>query len=136
MQDKYRRTATTVSMIRYHFVFCPYRRRKIFDIPGVEQRFKELVPEVCDRYGYEILALECHHDHVHLFISASPADTPSIIMHQIKGITSKTIRTEFSTLSKAPSLWTRSFFVSTAGDVSAAVIKKYIDSQKVNKCTP
>ncbi|MBR4446771.1 MAG: IS200/IS605 family transposase, partial [Solobacterium sp.] len=28
-KDIYRRTATTVSLIRYHFVFCTYRRRKI-----------------------------------------------------------------------------------------------------------
>ncbi|MGE8204765.1 IS200/IS605 family transposase, partial [Heyndrickxia sp. NPDC080065] len=28
--DKYRRTSTTVSLINYHFVFCPRYRRKIF----------------------------------------------------------------------------------------------------------
>lgn len=39
----YRRTATTVSLVNYHFVFCPRYRRKIFLIDGVEARFKELV---------------------------------------------------------------------------------------------
>ena len=37
METKYRRTQTTVSFINYHFVFCPRYRRKIFDIPEVEQ---------------------------------------------------------------------------------------------------
>lgn len=41
MENKYRRTKTTVSLINYHFVFCPRYRRKIFNIPGVEIRFKK-----------------------------------------------------------------------------------------------
>ncbi|HIS60791.1 MAG TPA: transposase, partial [Candidatus Scybalomonas excrementigallinarum] len=43
MKNNYRHTNTTVSLINYHFVFCPRYRRKIFLIPKVEQRFKELV---------------------------------------------------------------------------------------------
>ncbi|MDD6451927.1 MAG: transposase, partial [Lachnospiraceae bacterium] len=42
MENQYKRTATTVSFINYHLVFCPRYRRKIFNIPGVEDRFKEL----------------------------------------------------------------------------------------------
>ena len=45
MKNEYRHTKTTVSMINYHFVFCPRYRRKIFLIPGVEGRFKELIRE-------------------------------------------------------------------------------------------
>ena len=37
---------------------------------------------------------------------------------------------EFSELSKMPSLWTRSYFVSTAGNVCSETIKKYIENQK------
>ena len=42
MKNQYQHTKTTVSLIHYHFVFCPRYRRKIFKIPGVEARFKEL----------------------------------------------------------------------------------------------
>lgn len=38
-------------------------------------------------------------------------------MQQIKGYTSKVLREEFAELSKMPSLWTRSYFVSTDGNV-------------------
>ena len=37
---------------------------------------------------------------------------------------------EFPALSAMPSLWTRSFFVSTAGDVSAQTIQRYVETQK------
>lgn len=65
METKYFRTKTTVSFINYHFVFCPKYRRKIFLIPHVEERFKELTREACEALRIEILAMVCHKDHVH-----------------------------------------------------------------------
>lgn len=128
--DKYKRTKTTVSLINYHFVFCPRYRRKIFDIPGVEDRFKILTAAECKKLDIEILAMECHIDHVHLFLSCPPTMSPSDIMYRVKGATSYALREEFSQLAKMLSLWTRSFFVSTAGEVSSNTIKWYVDTQK------
>ena len=130
MKTSYLKTKTTVSLCRYHFVFCPYKRRRIFDIPCVEDRFKEVTRKRCAEDGFEIIAMECHHDHVHMFLSAPPQVSPSDIMKIVKGYTSHVLRNEFPALSRMSSLWTRSFFVSTAGDVSAATIKRYVDAQK------
>lgn len=52
------------------------------------------------------------------------------IMQQIKGYTSKILREEFYQLQKMPSLWTRSYFVSTAGNVCSETIKQYVENQK------
>lgn len=49
MKRDYRRTKTTVSMINYHFVFCPRYRRKLFLVAGFEARFKELVSQICEQ---------------------------------------------------------------------------------------
>lgn len=130
MKNNYRHTNTTVSLINYHFVFCPRYRRKIFLIPKVEQRFKELVELKCKELGIEIIAIECDKDHTHMFLNCLPIQSPSDIMHQIKGYTSKNLRDEFSQLSKMPSLWTRSYFVSTAGNVCNDTIKRYVENQK------
>ena len=130
MKDNYRRTKTTVSLLRYHFVFCPYRRRKVFLIPGVEDRVKELVTGLCDKHGYEILAMECHIDHVHLFLSAPPDKSPAEIMASLKGPSSRIMRQEFKALSGMKCLWTRSYFVSTAGNVSSETIRRYVETQK------
>ena len=107
----YFRTQTTVSFINYHFVFCPKYRRKIFLIPNVEARFKELTREICKELRIEILA---------------PAD----IMKKVKGASSHVLRSEFSQLSGMTALWTRSYFVSTAVNVSSETIKWYVDTQK------
>jgi putative transposase len=52
------------------------------------------------------------------------------VVKQCKGITSRRLRQQFKHLLKLPSLWTRSYFASTAGNVSAETIRRYIDAQK------
>ena len=130
MENKYRRTKTTVSLINYHFVFCPRCRRKIFLIPNVEDRFKHMVKFICNEMEIEIIAIECDRDHTHMFLDCPPTLSPSDIMQKIKGVTSRVLRDEFPELKKMPSLWTRSYFISTAGNVCSETIKKYVESQK------
>lgn len=128
--NEYRRTNTTVSLINYHFVFCPRYRRKIFLRSDVEERFKQLVQEICEELDIVIVALECDKDHTHMFLNALPTFSPADIMAKIKGVTSKKLREEFTHLRHLPSLWTRSYFVSTAGNVSSETIKRYVEQQK------
>ena len=99
-------------------------------INGVEERFKNLVKYVCEEMKIEIIAIECDKDHTHIFLNTLPTLSPSDIMQKIKGYTSKIIREEFKELSNMPSLWTRSYFVSTAGNVSSETIKIYVENQK------
>lgn len=130
MKTTYKRTKTTVSFINYHFIFCPRYRRKIFNIPGVEERFKELTAEQCQKNDIEILAMECHVDHVHMFVSVYPNMPIPEIMKLVKGATSNELRKEFPEIASMSSLWTRSYFVSTAGNISSDTIKWYVDTQK------
>ena len=130
MENKYRKTKTTVSLINYHFVFCPRYRRKIFLIPNVEKRFKHMVNFICKEIDIEIITIECDKDHAHMFLNCLPTLSPADIMQKIKGVTSRVLREEFEELNKMPSLWTRSYFVSTAGNVSSETIKKYVENQK------
>ena len=130
MNNEYRTTKTTVSLINYHFVFCPRYRRKIFNIPNVEDRFKHLVNCICEEMEIEIIAIECDKDHTHMFLNCLPTMSPADVMQKIKGYTSKILREEFVELRKMPSLWTRSYFVSTAGNVCSETIKRYVENQK------
>lgn len=120
---------TTVSLINYHFVFCPRYRRKVL-VGQVKERFKELVQELCVENDWLIVAMEVMPDHVHLFLHVLPTDSPADIMAKLKGSTSRYLRQEFSHLNHLPSLWTRSYFVSTAGNVSSESIKRYVEEQK------
>ena len=130
MNTEYRRTITTVSMVNYHFVFCPRYRRKIFRIDGLEARFKELVYQICEQNDIGIIAMECHIDHCHLFVNAPPKLSPADIMKLVKGATGATLKSEFFPHAKKLQLWTRSYFVSTAGDVSSETVRRYVETQK------
>ncbi|GGM39851.1 hypothetical protein GCM10011351_27500 [Paraliobacillus quinghaiensis] len=65
-----------------------------------------------------------------MFLNALPKLSPSDIMAKIKRYTSKKLREEFPHLKHLQSLWTRSYFVSTAGNVSSETIKQYVENQK------
>lgn len=131
MKNEYRRLNTSVSMVNFHLVFCPRYRRKIFLIDGVEPRFKELVSQICKQNAFEILAMECHVDHCHLFLNVPPSISAAEAARIIKFNTARVLVKEFPAFEKTQSLWTRSYFASTAGNVSSATIQKYVETQKL-----
>jgi putative transposase len=118
--------------IAYHFVWIPKYRRKIL-IGAVEAATKSLLREACDRYGFILLALETDIDHVHVFVSAPPKDSPSSIVGRLKGYSSRKLREKFPELKRLcgeDELWTKTYYVGTAGHVSVETIRRYIsDSQ-------
>lgn len=89
-----------------------------------------MVYEICESLKIEVVALECEKDRTHMFLNALSSLSPANIMAKIKGVTSKQLREEFPHLQHLPSLWTRSYFVSTAGNVSSQTIKRYVEQQK------
>jgi putative transposase len=58
-------------------------------------------------------------DHVHLFVNCPPTLAPCEIIFRVKGWSSRVLRQEFPHLPRLPLLWTRSYFVGTAGNVSS-----------------
>lgn len=81
-------------MLNYHFVFYPGYRRKVFKLDGFENRFKELMRDICERNNIDILAMECHIDHVHLFLNVELALSPADVMRIIKTNTSQILLKE------------------------------------------
>ena len=128
MLMSYRRTRHAVYLCNYHFVWVPKRRKPVL-VGAIKERFEGLVKEIAEEYGWEILALETKPDHVHLLISVQPEWSPHKVLRRIKSRTSRILRREFPELLKLPSLWTRSYFVSTAGHVSSETIRRYIEEQ-------
>ncbi len=118
----------TVHLVIYHIIWCPKRRRKVLVGP-VHDRLKQIMQEVVDENGWSIIELAIQPDHIHLFVRSNPYTLPTDIARLIKGRSSHLLREEFPHLMKMPSLWTRSTFYSTAGNVSSEIIQKYIENQ-------
>jgi len=130
MNQKYRHDNTSVSLLNYHFVWITRRRRKIL-YGHLDRRLKELIYQAVEEIECKVIALETHYDHVHLFVDAHPRLAPYQVMHKVKRYSSHFLRKEYPWLKqKLPSLWTRSYFVSTASQVSGDTIKRYVEDQK------
>ncbi len=124
-----RRYSSGVSDLGYHVVWCPKYRRRVLGGP-VAARLRELIETKAAEKNWEIVALEVMPDHVHLFVKADSKSSPSHIANQFKGFTSRLLRSEFPHLrTRMPTLWSSSFFAATVGNVSAATVKRYIDTQ-------
>jgi len=128
MSQQYRHKETSVFLLNYHLIFCPKRRRTVLK-GAVKERLEDIIHAVAKDIDAEVLALEVMPDHVHLFVSAVPQMAPNRVVGRFKGASSRILRQEFPHLLKLPSLWTRSAFISTAGNVSSGTIQKYIEAQ-------
>lgn len=128
MTKGYQKENTCVHLLNHHFVWCPKYRRKLLQ-GKIKQRLTQLIKNKAEEKQCEILTLEIMPDHIHLFITSKPIISPNKLIGDIKGSSSKILRQEFPELLKMPTLWTRSYFVSTAGKVSKFVIQKYIEEQ-------
>lgn len=128
INQDYRHSNGAVYLLRLHFIWIPRRRRKVLVGP-VAERLDTLLREKAAELELDVLRLAIQPDHLHLFVGVDPKIAPAQIAYRLKGYTSRILRQEFPHLRKMPSMWTTSYFVSSAGNVSAATIEKYIQSQ-------
>jgi putative transposase len=127
---QYAKNAGAVFSLKYHVVWCPKYRLPVLVKP-VDARLKVLLRDVAKEHGMLLHAIEVMPDHVHLFVEADPTMCVAEIVNRFKGRTSHDLRQEFAHLrSRMPTLWSRSYYAGTVGNVSAPVIRKYIESQK------
>ena len=130
MPKGYSSSETNIHFINYHFVWCPKYRRKVL-IVEIRKRLKLLIKNKVEEMNSKILALGIQPDHAHLFIQSKPIIFPNSLIGRIKGYTSRILRKEYGELcSKFPTLWTRSYFVSTRDHASDETIKKYVEERK------
>jgi putative transposase len=115
--------------LKYHLVWCPKYRRPVL-VGTVAERLESLLIEKAAEIGATLHAMQVMPDQVHLVVESDPTRAPANIAAQFKGYTSRVLRQEFETLrSRLPTLWSRSYFVSTFGHVSAATVQKYVETQ-------
>ena len=95
----------------------------------VKKRLEQIIKQIAHDRDWFILELSVQPDHVHLFVSANTDASIRDIVNAFKGRSSHDLRKEFPHLLKLPSLWTHSYFASTAGHVSSEIIRKYIEEQ-------
>ena len=127
---EYQRDEHRVHLLVYHLVWVPKRRKPVL-VGDIAKDCRSLIEKKCIEKGWKVIELAIQPDHIHLFVQVWP-DTPvSLVVKECKGVTSHELREKYPVpLKRLPSLWTRSYFAATAGNVSQETIQKYIAAQK------
>ena len=126
--------------INYHLVWIPKFRRTVLQ-GVVSVALRNILTCQCKNMGLELLALEIMPDHIHLFVGAKPTHRPCEIVHQLKGESSRQLRSHFPWLKylydqrrkQFPALWARGYYCGSAGHVSQEAVARYIAEQQGKK---
>jgi putative transposase len=94
----------------------------------VHDRLVAILHEVADEHHWQIIRLAVQPDHVQLFLRTTPSTLPTDIPRLMQGRSSHVLQEAFPHLRRMPSLWTRSSFISTAGNVSQETMHRSIEA--------
>ncbi|SKA28885.1 putative transposase, partial [Oceanospirillum multiglobuliferum] len=80
----------------------------------------------------DLLEMDGESDHVHLLIAYPPKLAISVMVNNLKSVSSRRIRilnTHIPRQSKSAALWSRSYFACSAGGATIKTLKEYVQSQ-------
>ena len=135
-----RRTSHAVYDSKYHLVWCPKYRKKLFEQKYLRERATELFEAIAEEYDFQIEEMEVAENHVHIFLSFPPRYSISDVVKILKSISARELFTEYPSIKKQlwkGELWEDGYFARTVGDkVTSDIIKKYIKHHKSEKQSP
>ena len=115
---------------KYHIVFAPKYRRKVF---YEEHRLevREILRKLCEWKGVEIIEGEVCPDHVHILVSIPPKMSVSVFMGYLKGKSATIIFQKWGNMKFAyrnREFWCKGYYVDTVGKNTKA-IQEYVANQ-------
>ncbi len=100
---------------KYHIIFAPKYRRKVFyDEHRLEVR--EILRKLCEWKGVEIIEGEVCPDHVHMLVSIPPKMSVSVFMGYLKGKSATIIFQKWGNMKFAyrnREFWSKGYYVDT-----------------------
>ena len=123
--------AHTKWMCKYHIVFTPkYRRKAIYN--QYKSSIRDILRELCNHKGVEIIEGHLMIDHVHMLVSIPPKLSVSAVMGYLKGKSALMIFDKHANLKYRYGnrhFWAEGYYVTTVG-LNEATIAKYIREQE------
>ena len=122
--------AHTTWNCKYHIVFAPkYRRQAIYG--KYKASIGQIIRELCQRKGVEIIEANACRDHIHMLVSIPPKLSVSVFMGYLKGKSSLMIFDRHAHLKYRygnRKFWCRGYDVDTVGR-NRKKIEQYIRDQ-------
>ena len=129
---RFKRLSHSLYECKYHVVFCPKYRYRIFK-DGVGEYTKQEIYRLSQQKDQvEVLELNVQVDHVHLVVSLPPKYAVSEFMGYLKGKLALRLFQKYEHLGRrywGRHLWSRGYCVSTIG-LDEEKIRKYVKWQE------
>ena len=130
MKDNNISLAHTLWNCKYHVVFAPKYRRKVF-YGSKRLEIGAILRRLCEFKGVTIIEAEVCPDHVHMLLEIPPKMSVSGFMGYLKGKSSLIIYQRWGNMKfkyRNREFWCRGFYVDTVGK-NTKKIKEYISNQ-------
>lgn len=119
--------------IQFHLVVCTKYRKKCITKPMLN-RLSEIFMATLEKWEGRLIEFNGEADHVHVLISVNPKTQPSKLVNNLKTVSSRLIRKEFSEQVQKvywnkPVFWSRSYCLISCGGAPISVLKQYIQQQ-------
>ncbi|HAW2728478.1 TPA: IS200/IS605 family transposase [Escherichia coli] len=111
----------------------------IFRFPNGALFDSQMIAQLREAFGSAAAKLECEiiemdgePDHVHLLVAYPPKLAVSVMVNNLKSVSSRLLRQQNAHLrmqSKTGLLWSRSYFVCSTGGATIETLRAYIQSQ-------
>ena len=128
----YLRRRHSVSKLVVHLIFTTQYRRKVFDGEMLSQ-IREALLSAAEKLEIDILEMDGEEDHIHILVAYPPKLSVSVLVNNLKSISSRRVRILNTNLQKASNsgvLWSRSYFACSAGGATIDTLKSYVRSQE------
>lgn len=123
---------------KYHIVFAPKYRRKIF-YGEKKVAIGKILRQLCEWKGVKIIEAEACPDHVHLFLEIPPKMAVSSFMGYLKGKSTTMMYEQFGELKykyRNREFWCKGYYVDTVGKNESRIaeyIKHQLDEDKLGE---
>jgi len=112
--------------LNVHLVLVTKYRRKCINKPMLDF-LQSNFDRLAKQWGCKLLEFNGEPDHVHLLLSLNPKIAPSIFVNNLKTVTSRLLRRDFSSelarFYRKPVFWSRSYCILSCGGAPLSVIK-------------
>ena len=135
MSKRFRKLSHTLYECKYHIVFCPKYRHRIFADELAEYVRQQIYKLLGQKEGVEVIELNVQSDHVHMVVWIPPQYAVSEVLGYVKGKLALRLFQRYERFGRqywGRHLWVRGYCVSTVG-IDEEKIRQYVRWQEAKE---